>query len=583
MKKLFLLIFLIAGKINAQNKLSTENSVRQRIIKPGVKITADDIQNAFNRVIAFSDSIKNRNTHYGVQDVNTIISYNVEKYSEKLGQYVSSTGTNINAGTKFVCFAATQNDSIWVSSVTNGSAVHLARFFGANNNYIGQQDVGIDGVDLVWAERKLNIPSGTTRIVINCRSDKNVIIKRRSVGFNALASPQNYQLVNVPVVSGFYMGKTGSETKNSTRKYCLFGVNPGDRLRITSNISGDPIALVVYKDSIGNYVSHDQVGTNGVTSAFTNYETTVPSRASIAYVNGGAAADIMLIERSSNRQPTQWEGYYVLWLGTSIPEGGYYPFAAPALLGAAGINRAKGSSVVRIANSSGTITGIPYENYLYSLGHTISEKISIINNWSTIRSSLAGTTPASLSPADTSLIIGCSYQKRLLPYLDGTLPMPSLFVLDHGRNDNFGSDNDSLWTKTPISSQRLNRNTFMGATNVLIELIYRYNPRARIVIISHNTNKGSWARVVNGQRLLAEYWNLPFLDLSQKLGWSDQLAPGSQSLWASSPWSLYTFGQNTSLDMSLYRIWNPDGTHLYTSWSRQLVTNVCFEFLRGLY
>ena len=112
-----------------------------------------------------------------------------------------------------------------------------------------------------------------------------------------------------------------------------------------------------------------------------------------------------------------------------------------------------------------------------------------------------------------------------MPYLDGTNPMPDLFVIDHGHNDQFqiGLDglsdlwvvpnkanqnsgvlaadaymsnnnfaklkvamNDDLSGITDIDgfAASLNRNSLQGAFNFLITLILRYNPYARIVIVS---------------------------------------------------------------------------------------------------
>lgn len=58
MKKIFCLVIILLGAVlsNAQNRSSAEKSVRERVLKPGGKITASDIQDAFNRVIAFADS-----------------------------------------------------------------------------------------------------------------------------------------------------------------------------------------------------------------------------------------------------------------------------------------------------------------------------------------------------------------------------------------------------------------------------------------------------------------------------------------------------------------------------------------------
>jgi hypothetical protein len=279
-----------------------------------------------------------------------------------------------------------------------------------------------------------------------------------------------------------------------------------------------------------------------------------------------------------------WQGKTIWWTGTSIPHAGLYPEQASAQVGATCINKAQGSSMARRAKADGSWTGLAWQNVAYALTQTSAEKDSLITNWSTIRTGLANTPPETLSDAEKTLIRSCSYEVRLMPYLNGTLPMPDLFVLDHGHNDNLVSDTDAQFTQVPAN--RTNKNTFLGAMNFLIDKILTANPRARIVVFGHYENqKPEKIRISVAQQTLASYWQFPISKTWEKTGWSQQKVPGSKSLWSQAPYSNYSAGQDTNQDMTVLRVWNPDDLHPSsdpTGRAQGLLTRIAAWFLRGL-
>ena len=97
--------------------------------------------------------------------------------------------------------------------------------------------------------------------------------------------------------------------------------------------------------------------------------------------------------------------------------------------------------------------------------------------------------------------------------------------------------------------------------NYLIDLILQYDPYARIAIVGHYENDTSFSRVCVAQTVLADYWNIPILDMWNKTGFSQQLVPGSKSLWTQSPWNLYILNQDTNADFNRQRLYCPDGIH----------------------
>ena len=229
-----------------------------------------------------------------------------------------------------------------------------------------------------------------------------------------------------------------------------------------------------------------------------------------------------------------WDNKNMLWLGTSIPAGSdpaigvygddtAYPYLVASQLGANVVNNARGSSCVRINATTGNYDNMAYHHFLRSLSRTLEEVNVIASNWSSIYPKIEGA-PSSLSNEDKEIMRSHSFENLLLPYLDGTNTMPDLFVIDHGHNDQrpFGVDGkrdmlikptvenlnsgklapDSFMTANGYAKLKIamndnlsgipalkefatsiNRNSYIGATNFIITLILRYNPRARIVIV----------------------------------------------------------------------------------------------------
>ena len=232
--------------------------------------------------------------------------------------------------------------------------------------------------------------------------------------------------------------------------------------------------------------------------------------------------------------PSVWAGRNILWMGTSItagsdPEAGEgtgstYPALVASLLGATSINKSKGSSCVRINASTGEYTGMIFTHFARALSRTSAEVDDIASNWDSIKGYITYA-PDTLSEANVNTMKSHSFENLLVPYLDGTYTMPDLFVLDHGHNDvrpkGIDGEND-LWIEPTASNitsgllaedtymtsnsyanlkvalnddlsgitdlasfaSSLNRNCFKGAMNFIITVILRYNPYARIAIVS---------------------------------------------------------------------------------------------------
>jgi hypothetical protein len=288
-------------------------------------------------------------------------------------------------------------------------------------------------------------------------------------------------------------------------------------------------------------------------------------------------------------QNSLWKGKNIWWCGTSIPAGNMDPVHMYPNIGAAQhavancFNVALATSPIRISKQDGTIAGVEWYYVAYGLTHTLAEKENLITNWATIGPTLAGSPPATLSASQQTLIRNASYEMRLKPYLDGTNPLPDLFVIDHGYNDRggyFSLETASAFQSVPTN--RVNRGYYIGAVNYLIDYILSYQPRARIAFFGHYENV-KFPEIAQAQQAAASGWSYYIFPTWNRLGWNYvQKAPGSKTSWAVAPYSTYSSGQDTSQDMTLYQLALPDRLHPFTDTSAKSsnqLANLAGEFL----
>lgn len=245
---------------------------------------------------------------------------------------------------------------------------------------------------------------------------------------------------------------------------------------------------------------------------------------------------------------SKWKGKTILWLGTSIPEGGY-PSIVSDLTGAHIINLSKGSSVARAYRRDGsTITGV---NGQRSFSQTIAEKNSLYG----------------------SGYSQYSYESLLIPFLDGTHNAPDLIMLEYGSDSNI----ESNLAEMPLLNEdctgaigsdpftqgwgiNFNRCTYTGAMLFIINTILEYLPMARIVIVGYQ-NKQRREAQVEAQKTVADYWQIPLFDTSKLLGWSDRIIPNSVAKFNAKYSPEYTTTEN----VTAFKMWCPDDFHPHSN------------------
>ena len=304
----------------------------------------------------------------------------------------------------------------------------------------------------------------------------------------------------------------------------------------------------------------------------------------------------------SEPQSNYWTGKTIWWCGTSIPAGGY-PQMAGKMLGATVINTATGGSMCRANVRTGDYNGVNISNITSSLSMTSEEVERFIDNYSQIRQlDKNKNLPETLDDAYKNRMRQGTFEVKLMPYLDGTKPMPDLWIIDHGHNDwkyrdskgnidialeptraNIDSGElaeDTFMTETidgvPYARLQsflgsfenidpaklddfvcsLNRNCYYGSLNFITTLILVHNPRARFMMIGNYSNEHSgetgYASLIPAQKAWAADWCFPFCDVASCLGTSQHIIPGTSNFFDD-----YVFHYDTNV----FHIYCPDGVH----------------------
>lgn len=248
-----------------------------------------------------------------------------------------------------------------------------------------------------------------------------------------------------------------------------------------------------------------------------------------------------------------WMGKTVLWLGTSIPEGGYlgnkmssYPDIVGKKIGAAVHNECLGSSSISRRVPNAVAANNPYgfdttdfEFAWKCLCDNLTIKNWLISNYN--NGFFLSNVPPTMSTSLANQIRNASFENKVDNYLPGgQVGNVDLYVFDHGYNDSMNRDTETL-------ESQYGRDTtycFDGGMNFLINRILVANPDAKIVIISHYTNNAACgsnpaefsAEVIEAQKKVSERWSVKFINIYEDLGWSGQTVQTTGYWDASNVW-----------------------------------------------
>lgn len=319
-----------------------------------------------------------------------------------------------------------------------------------------------------------------------------------------------------------------------------------------------------------------------------------------------------------------WTGKTIWWCGTSIPAGGY-PQLVGEMLGATMINTAVGGSMCRANVRTGDYNGANISNITSSLSMTAEEAENFIKNYDSLRK-LSGNTswPETLGSSYESRLRSGTFEKKLMPYLDGTYDMPDLWIIDHSHNDwkykNSSGNIDIALEPTRANIQSgelaedtymtannyanlikfvgsldninpskldsfvcsLNRNCYYGALNFIVTVILHHNPRARFMVIGNYSNETSgetgYAPLISAQKSWAADWCFPFCDIATCYGTSLHIIPGSKE------YDKNNHSATFSYDTDVFHIYCPDGVHPSSDnskWALNTYAGILSEFIKS--
>lgn len=246
----------------------------------------------------------------------------------------------------------------------------------------------------------------------------------------------------------------------------------------------------------------------------------------------------------------------ILWLGTSIPNGGYPNFVGK-MLGCTVYNESVGESLCRLGWGSDCIAagdtidiwGCNVDTHAWnpasntitalakSLSATVAEKQYLINNLSHFEQITHNTLNRSVYTDD--VIYSFSYQRKILKYIDSSrndyTPV-DLIVFDHGHND-LNPDGVPAWDTISIDST--DKSNYYGAMNFLISQIRRYASNIPICQISHYFGNEDYQHSYMGtpqfaweaQKKMADYNGIAYFDFYKYTGISTLRRTYTSGYW----------------------------------------------------
>lgn len=191
-----------------------------------------------------------------------------------------------------------------------------------------------------------------------------------------------------------------------------------------------------------------------------------------------------------------WTNKKIAWYGTSIPAG--YP-------------NQSNQQDYGYPNMVAELLGATCYNYCVSAGQ-------IRENDST------GSNPVfhTQSFTNTQYITNTNYLSKIVNLI-GTADEPDLFVFDYGVND-YVHDPLDIDNVAGYDFTSEDTNTFLGSYNKVLKELFTAKPTAKVMLVTHYSDDGVQVPALqNGKNCwktlndlivkIAEYWNVPILDL----------------------------------------------------------------------
>lgn len=396
----------------------------------------------------------------------------------------------------------------------------------------------------------LTIPHGVDEIVVNGDHTDPIVFKKLSNNY----AIQEYEWITLPINAEEGVISRTLETI-ATGHHIKVYVNPGERYKISGRGWTEYAPRYIFSNGT-SVVSYD---TTDVDQYFTDLDIIVPDNACIMYVNGNQAIGIKAIKYGRVGYDTKIKSFKdktAVWFGTSIPQNTTYfegadwsiPSYSGKLLNMKVINECYGASIAargifnkKTANDPYGWTGVSWYAVFRALGANLTEKNDLIDNYENKWYALLGgpddplypgAKPQTLSETLRNEILSCSYENRLMPYLDGRKEMPDLFVFEHGYNDSQAT----VFSGISPDEHNLDRSLYSDVMYFYFQKIFEVNPQAKILVVSHYENTSAVGKkTFDAQKELAEYHSVYFCNVADNIAWSQRLV-NTTGYWNNGIW-----------------------------------------------
>ena len=124
----------------------------------------------------------------------------------------------------------------------------------------------------------------------------------------------------------------------------------------------------------------------------------------------------------------------------------------------------------------------------------------------------------------------------------------NLIVINHAYNDSAAQEN------ALIADDPFDTHTLEGAYNWIIRRIVQANPNIGIVIFGHYTDLPEHKETALSR--VAERWNIPYYQLKNDLGWSNEVITTTKKIDSNGEWTTIE-----STQMTIKNMWCADNIH----------------------
>lgn len=395
-----------------------------------------------------------------------------------------------------------------------------------------------------------------------------------------------YELTNSEKTEKGFLKSDGTISKNESSTYTLNYYNVENMSRVI--LKGTILKSSAYGfiDSNENVLDYESVSENikinktlnipeGAKYLLVTTQTisglTLEAYKNISVSEGVNNLKVNIEEIKSKIKSNYWEGKTIWLCGTSVPAGNgkqnTYPYMLSQILGCTVINQAVGgSSICCKEKTSSNWHNMPndFSTAYRCFSNTLEEQEWVI-------SQMAEGGLYEGKNMDTNAIRGMSYEKKLIPYLDGTYPCPDLFIIEHGPNDLRSLDKEIYDENNPYDLTN-----YYGAMNFIIKTIFEYQPQARVMMMGHYENQSPKRVIAEGQddygartiaargivptkqQKVAEIWNIPIYRTWEYMGWS-QMKVQTKGKWVNGYWQENYYDEPVEMTMLAYNL--PDQSH----------------------